>query len=197
MLVCLPFSCSRFTVQIRIGVRRITLGDYSILEVVCLDESMSVDLSQNLLISIGNLFSRLLCWRLRYIYQVWQSSLLFWYGYPGGVSSWQCEQVIWPWPWPWPWPCGDCECSWLLMSSGRLHYAHSVRSISGRELLFTPFYSLCEPRLTVDEFPFFLLMFQRCWDRGAFDSAKNRKRQRRKRQSVTVKREKSQTQKVV
>jgi len=34
-----------------------------------------------------------------------------------------------------------------------------------------------------------------CW--GAFDSAKNPKRQRRKRQSVTAKREKSQTPKFV
>ena len=34
-------------------------------------------------------------------------------------------------------------------------------------------------------------------DRGAFDSAKNHKRQRRKRQSVTAKREKSQTSKFV
>jgi len=34
-------------------------------------------------------------------------------------------------------------------------------------------------------------------DRGAFDSAKNHKRQRRKRQSVTAKREKSQTPKFV
>jgi len=33
--------------------------------------------------------------------------------------------------------------------------------------------------------------------RGAFDSAKNHKRQRRKRQSVTAKREKSQTPKFV
>jgi len=33
--------------------------------------------------------------------------------------------------------------------------------------------------------------------RGPFDSAKNHKRQRRKRQSVTAKREKSQTQKFV
>jgi len=33
--------------------------------------------------------------------------------------------------------------------------------------------------------------------RGAFDSAKNHKRQRRKRQSVTAKREKSQTTKFV
>jgi len=32
-----------------------------------------------------------------------------------------------------------------------------------------------------------------CFSRGAFDSAKNHKRQRRKRQSVTAKREKSQT----
>jgi len=37
-----------------------------------------------------------------------------------------------------------------------------------------------------------------CWQyRGAFDSAKNHKRQRRKRQSVTAKREKSQTPKFV
>ena len=34
-------------------------------------------------------------------------------------------------------------------------------------------------------------------NRGAFDSAKNHKRQRRKRQSVTAKREKSQTPKFV
>jgi len=34
-------------------------------------------------------------------------------------------------------------------------------------------------------------------ERGAFDSAKNHKRQRRKRQSVTAKREKSQTPKFV
>jgi len=34
-------------------------------------------------------------------------------------------------------------------------------------------------------------------ERGAFDSAKNHKRQRRKRQSVTIKREKSQTPKFV
>ena len=36
-----------------------------------------------------------------------------------------------------------------------------------------------------------------CSPRGAFDSAKNLKRQRRKRQSVTAKREKSQTPKFV
>jgi len=36
-----------------------------------------------------------------------------------------------------------------------------------------------------------------CSERGAFDSAKNRKHQRRKRQSVTAKREKSQTPKFV
>jgi len=35
------------------------------------------------------------------------------------------------------------------------------------------------------------------WGRGAFDSAKNHKRQRRKRQSVTTKRKKSQTPKFV
>jgi len=34
-------------------------------------------------------------------------------------------------------------------------------------------------------------------DRGAFDSAKNHQRQRRKRQSVTAKRERSQTPKLV
>jgi len=39
---------------------------------------------------------------------------------------------------------------------------------------------------------------KKCGDaRGAFDSAKNHKRQRRKRQSVTAKREKSQTPKFV
>jgi len=38
-------------------------------------------------------------------------------------------------------------------------------------------------------------MYSVCW--GAFDSAKNHKRQRRKRQSVTAKREKSQTPKFV
>jgi len=39
---------------------------------------------------------------------------------------------------------------------------------------------------------------RKCWiKRGAFDSAKNHKRQRRKRQSVTAKREKSQTPKFV
>jgi len=37
----------------------------------------------------------------------------------------------------------------------------------------------------------------RCTSTGAFDSAKNHKRQRRKRQSVTAKREKSQTPKFV
>ena len=36
-----------------------------------------------------------------------------------------------------------------------------------------------------------------CSSWGAFDSAKNHKRQRRKRQSVTAKREKSQTPKFV
>jgi len=41
-------------------------------------------------------------------------------------------------------------------------------------------------------------VFQRGWKSwGAFDSAKNHKRQRRKRQSVTAKREKSQTPKFV
>jgi len=39
--------------------------------------------------------------------------------------------------------------------------------------------------------------FQGWYFRGAFDSAKNHKRQRRKRQSVTAKREKSQTPKFV
>jgi len=38
---------------------------------------------------------------------------------------------------------------------------------------------------------------EECYRRGAFDSAKNHKRQRRKRQSVTAKREKSQTPKFV
>jgi len=40
-------------------------------------------------------------------------------------------------------------------------------------------------------------LVKRANDRGAFDSAKNHKRQRRKRQSVTAKREKSQTPKFV
>ena len=40
-------------------------------------------------------------------------------------------------------------------------------------------------------------IFHSIHDRGAFDSAKNHKRQRRKRQSVTAKREKSQTPKIV
>jgi len=48
-------------------------------------------------------------------------------------------------------------------------------------------------------FPFFMhLLTQNRWAyRGAFDSAKNHKRQGRKRQSVTAKREKSQTPKFV
>ena len=42
-----------------------------------------------------------------------------------------------------------------------------------------------------------LLRTKMLHNRGAFDSAKNHKRQRRKRQSVTAKREKSQTPKFV
>ena len=53
-----------------------------------------------------------------------------------------------------------------------------------------------ETRLNESVSMFFNLVSEtKIW--GAFDSAKNHKRQRRKRQSVTAKREKSQTPKVV
>jgi len=60
--------------------------------------------------------------------------------------------------------------------------------------------NVCDPKAVKDSHIILLILpfvYIFSLERGAFDSAKNHKRQRRKRQSVTAKREKSQTPKFV
>ena len=103
--------------------------------------------------------------------------------------------------------CAIMNCNVLLKSlQNSLYYLKCIESPSSFQaapLVFWQNYRVVSPKMIhpeclylQDKNIFFLnarVFYLIVKSRGAFDSAKNHKRQRRKRQSVTAKREKSQT----